>query len=238
MNELIVSNDVAKRTFREALHRPTAVPAGAGSGRVVLAFDATGSMQPYWDRVRREIGRVLDGLAASGARVAIRVVAYRDVSDGAAVVEKSEWSASTDTLRRFVEGVQCDGGGDTPESVEYGLRAALAEPELTGVVLIGDAPPHRQATGPWDGEVEARELKSRGAPIYAVAVGGIDQTVAAFTRLAELSGGRCVRMGEEGLGATVEIIIGLMLGGAVAERYVGRAVAIGLLPAPSAKETK
>lgn len=155
----------------------------------LLLFDATSSMQPYWNHVCGTLHHIVDRLLAVHRHLALRVVAYRDDCDGDRIIEDSGWSGDADPLARFVGRVRCAGGGDWPEAVDCALQVAVNEQQpVTAVVLIGDAPPHERR----DGLAEARQLKAQGRPVFPIVVGGAADTRQAFQAIASVSGGRLV----------------------------------------------
>jgi len=63
--------------------------------------------------------------------------------------------------------VRCCGGGDEPEAVDVALQRAIKEPQLSRVILIGDAPPH---SAPRDRTQEAESLANGNIPVFSVVV--------------------------------------------------------------------
>jgi hypothetical protein len=159
--------------------------------RCLLLFDATSSMQPYWDHVCATLRQIVDRLLSVHSGINLKVVAYRDDCDGARVIEASGWSGDPETLTAFVGRVPCSGGGDRPEAVDRALNVAVAEKgDVSAIILIGDSPPHEGR----EGRDEARQLGMRRRPVYPIVVGGASDTTQAFAEIAHLSGGKMVEL--------------------------------------------
>ena len=184
-------------------------------------FDATGSMQPLWsttrDTLTEMIGRVTE-LSSSGCRM--KFVAFRDYCDGNDILETSEWSDQADTLRRFVAGIQCHGGGDFPEAVEHALAYAVDETEATRVLLIGDAPPHAER----DYKVQAQRLAARQLPVFAFILGNQPETERTFHEIADITGGTATHLDslEDLLDCFVLTVAEEIGGAALIEEYLNK----------------
>lgn len=155
------------------------------ASRILLVFDATGSMSPLWDSTRRIMNEMVRRITDVG-NVRIKCIAYRDYCDGPYIFEKSEWYSEADSLINFITSIRCKGGGDTPEAVEDALKLAHEEKEMvTRVILIGDAPPHSlEKAGN-----QAINLKKAGRPVFAFLVGNDYNAREAFRHIAKLSDG-------------------------------------------------
>jgi hypothetical protein len=155
------------------------------ASRILLVFDATGSMSPLWDSTRQIMNEMVKRITEVG-NVKLKCIAYRDYCDGPFIFEKSEWYSEADPLINFIMGIRCTGGGDTPEAVEDALKLAYDEKEMvTRVILIGDAPPHSiEKAG-----IQAMNLKKAGRPVFAFLVGHDDSAREAFKHIAKLSDG-------------------------------------------------
>lgn len=157
---------------------------------ILLLFDATGSMAPYWNEVARTISEIVRRVFSIGGEVTMKIVAYRDHCDGPRILEASPWSQKADELRRFVGAIVCDGGGDAPEAVDRALQVALQEEQVSRVILIGDAPPHAAQ----DCSKEAQALGQKNRPVYPIVIGQCAETREAFARIARLSGGKMIEL--------------------------------------------
>ncbi len=90
-------------------------------------------------------------------------------------------------LIQFIQKIKCDGGGDFPEAVEKALAVAVAEAEVSRVILIGDAPPHANR----DYREQAIALGQKQRPVFSFVVGKDAETYQTFTEISRLSGGLC-----------------------------------------------
>ena len=208
------SEAVAKK-IREALlaFQSHSARSGGAACRLLCLSDATGSMEPLWASSKRHIETMLrriEELAGAG-RVELKWVAYRDYDVPAALLQCSEWTTDAAALLAFLDGVRCYGGGDFEEAVEAALALANREAaEPTRVLLIGDAPPHKEKKGEkagthnhvleTDWARECDELARKGIPVYTFQVaepshflwggGGAEHAQPATARFL-MDGGRC-----------------------------------------------
>jgi Mg-chelatase subunit ChlD len=186
----------------------------------VVLFDATGSMHPYWQNIQSAIREIVARLLSVGGRPRIKIVAYRDDCDGEQVIEQSAWCSDAEDLHRFIGNVHCTGGGDRPEAVDRALQVAVAEQEaVSGVVLIGDAPPHDGR----DGRQEAQSLGQANRPVYPIVVGGASDTRQAFAEIARLSGGKMIELDNlEELYSVLSVVLAHSMGKDTFEEYLKR----------------
>jgi hypothetical protein len=186
----------------------------------LIAVDATGSMQPHWNHLQQKMTEMIDRLSSAGGSPRLKFVAYRDHCDGARIIQESPFSSDAAELKRFVSGMSCAGGGDRPKAVDRALAIAVAEQEPIGaVVLIGDAPPHTDS----DGQTEARRLGAIQRPVYAIVVGGAEDTRAAFQLIAQLSGGKLLSLDRlEELYEIIGVVIAHSMGGDTFREYLRR----------------
>lgn len=114
---------------------------------IVFVFDSTGSMTRTIQDTKSTIAQMLTVLRALVPDARIGLVTYRDRGDREQFLVRTVplgldfWRASN-----FVQFVTAEGGGDRPEDVRAGLRAAFEQDWRPNarrvVVLAGDAPPH------------------------------------------------------------------------------------------------
>jgi hypothetical protein len=162
------------------------------SGKSLLLFDATGSMEPYWNVTMQSIDTIIDRIFDVGGHraVAMKIVAYRDDCDGDKIIEESRWSQSAAELRAFIAKIRANGGGDFPEAVDRALQLAIQEPEISRIILIGDAPPHPER----DCQRESAELGRMMRPVYPIVIGKNLSTHNSFRMIARLSGGKLIEL--------------------------------------------
>ena len=153
---------------------------------LVFLCDTTGSMDSYLQAVKDNIEQIAMKIVSSekcDARFAL--VEYRDhpPQDDTFAFREHGFTASVAEMKRAVDGMEADGGGDGPESVACALACAANLPyrrTATKVVIwIADAPPHGlNARG--DGFPDGcpcgvdwmrtlRKCVARGIVIYSVA---------------------------------------------------------------------
>ncbi|MBL8729334.1 MAG: FHA domain-containing protein [Planctomycetes bacterium] len=114
---------------------------------IVFVFDSTGSMSRTILDTKNSIAQMLAVLRALVPDARVGIVTYRDRGRREDYLVRQVplgldfWRASN-----FVQVVSAEGGGDQPEDVRAGLRAAFAQhwrPDARRVVVLaGDAPPH------------------------------------------------------------------------------------------------
>lgn len=116
---------------------------------VVFLLDTTGSMGAELGEAKARVKEIAAALSAARPQETIRtgVVAYRDQGD-AYVTRVSALNDDVEVTRAFLGELGAGGGGDGPEDVLSGLKAALAldwdlRPETERqIFLIADAPAH------------------------------------------------------------------------------------------------
>jgi len=119
---------------------------------IVFVFDSTGSMDRVLSAAKRRIFRMVEALHALVPSARIGIVTYRDHGPTEEYVTRAV-PVTLDVYRvmNFMHTIDAGGGGDFEEAVLDALRAATSqrfEPKSRRVVvLIGDAPPHRDDEG-------------------------------------------------------------------------------------------
>ena len=118
---------------------------------LVFIVDTTGSMGDEIKAVRDNLSDLVSQLASTTASYRVAVVSYRDfkertgsASDYPSRVDQT-FTSSLDAIQTAVDSLMASGGGDEPETVFSGIKAAIDLPWRPGVtkiaVVIGDAPP-------------------------------------------------------------------------------------------------
>ena len=141
---------------------------------VAFVLDTTGSMSGELHEARTRALEIVAALQAARPQERIRlgVVAYRDRGD-AWLTRSSPLSEDATVTSHFLAGLDANGGGDAPEDVISGLRAALEELEWAPqadkeIFLIADAPAHTDyADGGSLAEVAALAVE-RGVVVHAI----------------------------------------------------------------------
>ncbi|BGP20334.1 hypothetical protein JCM10213v2_008480 [Rhodosporidiobolus nylandii] len=142
---------------------------GAGTQRML---DPTKNIELICENI------IQSGSLPSADCLRIGLIAYRSY-----VTKSFAFTSSVPTMKEQLKGLYASGGGDGPEAVTAGIKAAMEldwRPEATKMcVLIADAPCHGLGEygdgfpqgGP-DGEdplILAREMASKGVPLFVVA---------------------------------------------------------------------
>ena len=133
---------------------------------IVFVFDSTGSMTRTIQDTKATIGQMLAVLRALVPDARIGLVTYRDRDNREEYIVRQVplgldyWRATN-----FVQFVTAEGGGDRPEDVRAGLRAAYQQAWRNDsrrvVVLAGDAPPHATDLSRLLGETRAFAANGR-----------------------------------------------------------------------------
>ena len=140
---------------------------------VVFVVDATGSMGWLIQSVKDRIRTLSEWIRELVPVTRFGVVAYRDDDDPEFLTRVQPLTLSVGKLRRFLGDLEPRGGGDVPEGVTAGLRAAIEKSGWTRdtkkvIVIIGDAPPHPEEV-PEALEL-ARKFKAMGGSVTTVDV--------------------------------------------------------------------
>jgi Mg-chelatase subunit ChlD len=117
---------------------------------LVFVVDCTGSMQPYINSAKDHIQEISVRVKAECGtdKVRIAIVGYRDhpPQERSWLIKQSGFSTDTQDLVTFLRNLSANGGGDGPEALEAGLKAAKEQnwsrDATKIVVVITDAPPH------------------------------------------------------------------------------------------------
>lgn len=140
---------------------------------VVFVIDATGSMGWLIQTVKDRVRTLSEWIRELVPVTRFGVVAYRDDDDPEFLTRVLPLTLSVGKLRRFLGELEPVGGGDVPEGVTAGLRAAIEKGGWTRdtkkvIVIIGDAPPHPEEIP--EALAMAREFHRRGGSVTTVDV--------------------------------------------------------------------
>lgn len=154
--------------------------------RIGFIVDATGSREHGWEQAQTVQGRMFDSVAGLG-RVALHLVHF-----GGNEITDHGWSEDTTALAARMAAVRCRKG---LTQILPALRLFFSEEQVAAeaLILVGDA-----------FEEDAREidfiahhLKARGTRVFSFFEGDNGAAEAAFRRIAEATGGRFARLGDD-----------------------------------------
>jgi hypothetical protein len=176
-------------------------PSIKAKSRTICLSDATGSMHTVWRNAKTHITEMIRRITEIGGagKSELKWIAYRDYSD-AILLQQSEWSSNPSELEKFIAGIECTGGGDTPEAVEMGLQAVNNTEGVTRVILIADAEPHLEGKGnvvayhkktlETDYIEQAKLLADKHIPVYCFYMNRHRPLVQSFEQIANITGGK------------------------------------------------
>ncbi len=116
---------------------------------VLFMIDATGSMDWALQTVKGRVRDMIEWVRELVPIARFGVVAYRDVDDPEFVTRIQPLTYSTIKVERFLSSLKGSGGGDLGESILSGMQVATRQAGWRSsgkrlIILIGDAPPHRE----------------------------------------------------------------------------------------------
>jgi hypothetical protein len=167
--------------------RALATP-GKGTGRLILALDATMSRQPTWDLACEIQAEMFDAVGKIGA-LNVQLVYYRGYGECAA----SRFVSDTGSLKTLMSRIDCRGGRTQIGKV---LSHALKEHvrgKVNALVFIGDA----MEEDVDDLAHRAGELGLKGVPVFLFQEGADPAATGAFREIARLSKGAWFRFNRQ-----------------------------------------
>jgi len=198
----------------------------------VFVVDCTASMGSYIKAAQNNIRKIMERIVAfekTDARFGL--VAYRDhpPQDSTYVTRTFDFTSSRKTMQSSIDWMSAQGGGDGPEAVAAGLKAAVDMDWRKGatkvMILIADAPPHGLGesgdgfpNGCPDGNDPlelARTMLQRGITCYPVgcepALGQYNFARDFMCTLARITEGQAVTL------SSAELLADVIIGGAQEE---------------------
>lgn len=173
---------------------------------VCFVLDTTGSMGGLIEGAKQKIWSIANDIAAAKPAPDIRfgLVAYRDRGDEY-VVKTFDLTNDLDAVYSRLQSFQAAGGGDTPESVNEALDAAVRSVSWSGdrsvlklIFLVGDAPPHMDYTNaPKYPEVCQAAVK-RDLIVNSIQCGNLAETTPVWQEIAKLGEGRYAAIPQSG----------------------------------------
>lgn len=167
---------------------------------VVFLIDTTGSMGDEIDRLKANITSMTEKISTLPATPDVRygMTLYRDRGD---LFETRTFDLTADqgAFEVALDEVQADGGGDTPEDLNAGLRDALDKQSWRGddavklVFLVADAPPHLDYADSVSYADTITDAAARGIKVLPIGASGLDpQGEYVMRQLAQVTLGRFV----------------------------------------------
>ena len=172
---------------------------------VVFVLDTTGSMSGLIQTAKEKIWSIASTMASAQPTPRIRVglVAYRDRGD-AYVTRIVDLSEDLDSVYAALMEFEAGGGGDTPESVNEALYAAVhklswsdSEQAYQAIFLVGDAPPHMDYNETQYPAIIAA-ANGKGIVINTIQCGNLPMTVDPWTTIASLGQGSFFQVEQSG----------------------------------------
>ena len=177
---------------------------------VMFVFDSTGSMAGILLEVRSRIRQLMKFVTYHVPNARLGLVTYRDkrkydLEDYQYTVKLTSLKklSELDKLQRFLSKTEAYGGGDIPEAVYEGVKAAITQagwrPTARKVVIVfGDAPPRPEN----DGLEKIYELcrtwhKRTGGIVSCIDTSGHARLMEEFQQMAREGGGDSTAINKE-----------------------------------------
>lgn len=173
---------------------------------VCFVLDTTGSMSGLIEGAKQKIWSIANEMVSAKPTPEIKIglVAYRDRGDEY-VVKQFDLTNDIDAVYAQLQSFSAAGGGDTPESVNEALDAAVNRMSwstdrsvLKIVFLVGDAPPHMDYTNSPKYPDVCQAAVKKDLFINTVQCGGIAETTPIWEEIAKLSEGAYVAIPQSG----------------------------------------
>jgi hypothetical protein len=166
---------------------------------VLFLIDTTGSMGDEIARIKATLLRVTERLKELEQEFDLHYAAvlYRDIGDDY-VTKAHPFTGDIESFVSTLQGVQANGGGDGPESLNQGLAHAVSldgwrEGAARVMFLIADAPPHMDYSGDTPYGQSLLAAVDRGIRVHSVAASGLDSFGTVVMRqTAQFTGGKFI----------------------------------------------
>jgi von Willebrand factor type A domain len=171
-----------KDRFEGVASRPKALD-------LAFAIDATGSMGDEMSYLAAEFQSIVGRIQGRHPDLSIRygLVFYRDQGDDF-VVKSHAFRSSVEETQAILLDQKAGGGGDTPEAMDEGLKAAAGldwrgrSAATQMLFLVADAPPHQASIVRFLNEVD--KAVAKGIRIYPLAASSTDELTELLLRIA------------------------------------------------------
>jgi len=168
---------------------------------VVFIIDNTSSMVPFLESAKWVVNKLISKLAAVVPNLRLSIIGYRDKGDQY-ITRHLDLTEDRYEILNFLEDCQAEGGGDFPEAIYEALSRAIntllwREKAVKIIVLLGDAPYHRETETGIEKLLRDFKNKSTKAQVNTVYVGRIDNppsgnqknAITCFKHIAQISSG-------------------------------------------------
>lgn len=174
----------ARACERVAAHRHEARQRGA---RIGFIIDATASREATWEAAQWVQGKMFFAVRKQGA-LWLRLIHF-----GGNEMTDFGWTGSPRAIAKHMAGVRC-ASGYTQLLPALALFAGEAqETKASAIILIGDC--FEEDAG--EAEALAHALKAAGIKVFAFLEGDDCTAQGVFRRLAEITGGKFARLGDD-----------------------------------------
>lgn len=172
--------------LRQARAMAVATPAnGEGTGKLILALDATMSRQPTWDLACKLQGEMFDAVSKAGA-LNVQLVYFRGFGECRA----SRFVRDTGALKTLMTKIDCRGGHTQISKVLSHALKETSRQKVNALVYIGDAM-EESVDSLAD---KAGRLGLAGVPVFVFQEGTDPIAERAFREIATLSKGAWFRL--------------------------------------------
>ncbi len=124
--------------------------AGGGSLDLVLVLDTTNSMKNYISRLRTSLVPLLEEISSRYSELRFGIVLYKDYMEQY-TTKVFPFSKDISFAQNVLDTVRAFGGRDIPDAVYEALYAGIHgfswKAQKRKIILVGDAPPHREPRG-------------------------------------------------------------------------------------------
>ncbi|ESX45505.1 VWA domain-containing protein [Mesorhizobium sp. M0761] len=168
----------------DAFIRQARTLVATGTGRLILALDATMSRQPTWDVAAKLQGEMFDAVGKAGT-LSVQLAYFRGLGE----CRSSAFVADTNALKQLMTRIDCRAGHTQIGKVLAHALKETAAAKVNALVYIGDA----MEEDIDDLAQKAGSLGLHGVPVFVFQEGHDPGAEKAFKEIARLSKGAWFR---------------------------------------------
>ena len=193
---------------------------------VVFVLDTTGSMGGLIQAAKEKVWAIANTLATAKPAPDIKMglVGYRDRGDDY-VTKVTDLTDDLDAVYGALMGLQANGGGDMPESVNQALHEAItkivwapkSDKVFQVIFLVGDCPPHMDYENDVKYTDSCKRAIERGIYVNTIQCGAETATQPIWSEIARLAEGRYFRVEQHGSAILADTPFDAELAGAARE---------------------